>query len=218
MIPFWQTSKRFGLAADEFSRNQKFKDKGPGATPSGRGKGNGKCKRKSEKAKATAKEESAPAGKKAKKAPATGSRSGQPRFAKDQEDEALMGFPDNLRQSIGNKKLCTHCGLNNHSWQWCRRMISVSPTPKTEKKGKGKKNKDKADSEEALAVSSVALKRKTPTNIESVGFHPLPIPETILAYLRWKAGHSKRPYTAAVVTASSPKRIWEVDSEAEEEV
>ena len=94
----------------------------------------------------------------------------------------------------------------------------MSSTCKTEKKGKGKKQKDKADSEEAPAVSSVALKRKAPTNTVSIGVHPLPIPERILAYLRWKAGDSKRPCTAAAVTASSPKRIWEVDSEAEEEV
>ena len=57
-----------------------------------------------------------------------------------------------------------------------------------------------------------------PTNNVSFGVHPLPIPERILAYLRWKAGDSKRPCTAAAVTGSSPKRIWEVDSEAEEEV
>ena len=94
----------------------------------------------------------------------------------------------------------------------------MSSTRKTEKKGKGKKKKDKADSEEAPAVSSVAHKRKAPTNTVSVGVHPLPIPERNLAYLRWKAGDSKRPCTAAAVTASSPKRIWEVDSEAEEEV
>ena len=36
----------------------------------------------------------------------------------------------------------------------------MSSTHKTEKKGKGKKKKDKVDSEEAPAVSSVALKRK----------------------------------------------------------
>ena len=94
----------------------------------------------------------------------------------------------------------------------------MSSTSKTEKKGKGKKKKDKVDSEEAPAISSVALKRTAPTNTVSVGVHPLPIPERILAYLRWKAGDSKRHHTAAAVTASSPTRIWEVDSEAEEEV
>ena len=75
----------------------------------------------------------------------------------------------------------------------------MSSTCKTEKKGKGKKKKDKADSDEAPAVSSVALKRKSPTNSESIRVHPLPIPEIILAYLRWKAGDSKRPCTAAAL-------------------
>ena len=94
----------------------------------------------------------------------------------------------------------------------------MSSTRKTEKKGKGKKKKDKADSKEVPAVSTVALKRKAPTNTVSVEVNPLPIPERILAYLRWKAGDSKRPYTATAVTATSPKRISEVDLEAEEEV
>ena len=78
-----------GLAAEEFSRDEKLKDKGPGATPAGKDKGNGKRKQESEKTNATVKEDSAPTGKKAKKAPATGSGSGQPRFSKDQEDEAV---------------------------------------------------------------------------------------------------------------------------------
>ena len=94
----------------------------------------------------------------------------------------------------------------------------MSSTRNTKKKGKGKKKKDKPDCEEAPAVSSVALKRKAPTNTVSVGVHPLPIPERILAYLRWKTGDSKRPCTAGAVTASSAKRIWEVNLEAEEEV
>ena len=106
--------KEVGLAAEEFSRDEKLKDKGPGATPSGKCKGNGKRKRESEKANATAKEDSAPTGKKAKKAPATGSGPGQPRFSKDQEDEALKDILDNLREARGKKKLCTCCGLNNH--------------------------------------------------------------------------------------------------------
>ena len=67
--------KEVGLAAEEFSRDEKLKGKGPGATPSGKGKGNGKCKQESVKANITSKEDSAFAGKKAKKAPATGSRS-----------------------------------------------------------------------------------------------------------------------------------------------
>ena len=37
--------KEVGLAAKEFFREEKLKDKGPGATPSGKGKGNGKRKR-----------------------------------------------------------------------------------------------------------------------------------------------------------------------------
>ena len=94
----------------------------------------------------------------------------------------------------------------------------MSSMPKTEKKGKGKKKKMKADSEEAPAASSVALKRKAPTNTVHVRVYPLHIPDRILAYLRWEAGDLKRPRTAAAATATSPQRIWEVDSEAEEEV
>ena len=75
--------KEVGLAAEEFSSDEKHKDKGPGATPSGKGKGNSKRKRESRKANAIAKVDSAPAGKRAKKAPATGSGSGQPRLSKE---------------------------------------------------------------------------------------------------------------------------------------
>ena len=99
--------KEVGLAHEELHRDEKLKDKGPVATPSGKGKGNGKHKREPEKGNATAKEDSATAGEKAKKAAAAGSGSGQPRFSKDQEDEALKGIPDNLREARGKKKLCT---------------------------------------------------------------------------------------------------------------
>ena len=131
--------KEVGLAAVEFSREEKLKDKGPRATPSGKGKGNSKRKRESKMVNATAKEDSVPAGKKAKKASTTGSGSGQPSFSKGKEDEELKGIPDNLRDARGKKKFRTHCGLNNHGWQWCRRKISVSSMRKTEMKGKGKK-------------------------------------------------------------------------------
>ena len=94
----------------------------------------------------------------------------------------------------------------------------MSSTRKTEKKGKGKKKEKKADSEDAPAASSVALKRKAPINTVSIEVYPLPIPDRILANLRWKAGDSKGPRTAAAATATSPQRIWEVDSEVEEEV
>ena len=88
-----------------------------------------------------------------------------------------------------------------------------------EKKGKGKKKKDKDDSDAAPAAtaSSVALKRKAPTKTVSIGFFPLPPYKRILAHLRWKAGSSKRVRTAAGV-ASSQGKVWEVDSQAEEEV
>ena len=88
-----------------------------------------------------------------------------------------------------------------------------------EKKGKGKKKKDKDDSEAAPAAtaSSVALKRTAPTNTVSIGVFPLPPYKRILAHLRWKAGSSKRVCTVAGV-ASSQGRVWEVDSQAEEEV
>ena len=94
----------------------------------------------------------------------------------------------------------------------------MASTRKTEKKGKGKKKEKKADSEEAPAASSVALKRKAATNTVHVGVNPFSIPGRILAYLRWKAGDSKRPRTAATATAMIPPRILDVDSEAEEEV
>ena len=58
--------KEVGLAYEEFHRDEKLKDKGPRATPYGKGKGNGKRKWEPEKGNATAKQDSAPAGKKAK--------------------------------------------------------------------------------------------------------------------------------------------------------
>ena len=110
--------KEVGLAHEDFHRDEKLKDKGPRATPSEKRNGNGKCKREPENGNATAKEDLAPAGKKAKKAAAAGSGSGQLRFSKDQEDEVLKGMPDNLREARGKKKLYTQYGLNNHGWQW----------------------------------------------------------------------------------------------------
>ena len=85
---------------------------------------------------------------------------GSPRFTKEQEEEALAGIPQNLREARRKKGLCDHCGLPKHRWQWCRREISISSTRKMEKKGKGKKKKDMDDSEAAPAAtaSSVALK------------------------------------------------------------
>ena len=94
----------------------------------------------------------------------------------------------------------------------------MSSTYKTENKRKGKKKEKKADSEEAPAASSVTHRRKVPTNTVSVGVYPLPISDRILRYCRWKAGDSKRPRTAVAPTATSPRRIWKVDSEAVEEV
>ena len=99
--------KDVGLAHKEVHRDEKLKNKGPRVTSSGKGKGNGKRKREPKKENATAKEDSAPARKKAKKSAAAGSRSAQPRFPKDQEDEALKGIPDILREARGKKKLCT---------------------------------------------------------------------------------------------------------------
>ena len=69
----------------------------------------------------------------------------------------------------------------------------------------------------AATASSVVLKRKAPTNRESIGVFPLPPYQRILAYLRWKAGSSKRVRTVAGV-ASSQGKVWEVDSQTEEEV
>ena len=109
--------KEVGLPAEEFSRDEKLKDKGPGATPSGKCKGNVKRKRHSEKTNATVKEDSAPAGKKDKKAATTGSGYGQPRFSKDQEDEELKGITDNFREARGMKKPCTRYEHNYYGWQ-----------------------------------------------------------------------------------------------------
>ena len=144
---------------------------------------------------------------------------GSPRFTKEQEEEALAGIPQNLREARRKKGLCDRCGLTKHRWQWCRREISISSTHKTEKKGKGKKKKDRDDSEAAPAATAslVALKRKATTNTVSIGVIPLPPYQSILAYLRWKAGSSKRVRTVAGV-ASSQGKVWEVDSQAEVEV
>ena len=130
-----------------------------------------------------------------------------------------MGIPQNLRETRRKKGLCDRCGLPTHRWQWCRREISISSTCKTEKMGKGKKKMDKDDPEAAPAAtaSSVAHKRKAPTNTVSIGVFPLPPYQRILAHLRWKAGSSKRVRTIAGV-ASSQGKVWEVDSQAEEEV
>ena len=157
-----------------------------------------------EKTNATADEEKAPSGKKPKKdaAPVTGT--GSPRFTKEQEEEALAGIPQNLREARRKKGLYDHRGLPKHRWQWSRREISISSIRKTEKKGKGKKKKDKDNSEAAPAAtaSSVALKRKAPTNTVSIGVFPLPPYQRILAHLRWKAGSSKRVRTIASVDSS----------------
>ena len=89
----------------------------------------------------------------------------------------------------------------------------------TEKKGKGKKKKDRDDSEAAPAAtaSSVALKRKATTNPVSIGLISLPPYKRFLPHLRWKAGSSKCVRTVAGVVSSQGK-VWEVDSQAEEEV
>ena len=144
---------------------------------------------------------------------------GSPRFTKEQEEEALAGIPKNLREARRKKGLCDRGGLPKHRWQWCRREIYISFTGKTEKKGKGKKKKDKDDSKAAPAAtaSSVTLKRKAPTNTVSIGVFPLPPYKRILANLRWKAGSSKRVRTIAGV-ASSQGKVWDVDSQKEEEV
>ena len=144
---------------------------------------------------------------------------GSPQFTTEQEEEALVGIPHNLREVSRKKGLCDRCGLPKHRWQWCRSEISISSTRKTEKKGKGKKKKDKDNSEAAPAAtaSSVTLKRKAPANTVSIGVFPLPPYKRILAHLRWKAGSSKGVLTVAGV-ASSQGKVWEVDSQAEEEV
>ena len=51
----------------------------------------------------------------------------------------------------------------------------------------------------------------------SIGVFPFPPYKRILVHLRWKAGSSKRVRTVAGV-ASSQGKVWEVDSQAEEEV
>ena len=208
--------KDVGLAHEQFLREQKLK-KRTTLAPSGKQKG--KRKRETEKSNATGDEEMAPSGKKPKKdaAPVTGT--GLPQFTKEQEEKALAGIPQNLREAQCKKGLCNRYGLPKHRWQWCRREISISSTHKTEKKGKGKKKKEKDDTEPAPAAtaSSVALKRKAPTNMVSIGVFTIPPYKRILAHLRWKAGSSKRVRTVAGV-ASSYGKVWEVDLLAEEEV
>ena len=50
-----------------------------------------------------------------------------------------------------------------------------------------------------------------------VGVFLLPLYKRFLAHLRWKAGSSKHVHTVAGVALSQGK-VWEVDSQAEEEV
>ena len=208
--------KEVGLALEQFLREEKLTERTTSA-PSRKQKA--KRKRETEKSNATADEEKAPSGKKPKKdaAPVTGT--GSPRFTKEQEEEALVGMPPNLWEARRKKGLYDCCGLPKHRWQWCRREISISSTHKTEKKGKGKKKKDKDNSKAVPAViaSSVALKRNAPTNTVSIAMFPLPPYKRILAHLRWKAGSSKCVRTVASVALSQGK-VWEVDSQAEEEV
>ena len=148
-------------------------------------------------------EEKATSGKKPKKDAAPVTVTGSPRFTKEQEEEALAGIAQNLWEARCKKGLCDHYGLPKHWWQWCRREISISSsTSKTEKKGKEKKKKDKDDSEAAPAAtaSSVALKRKAPTNTVYIGVFPLLLYKRILPLLRWKAGNSKRVRAVPGVT------------------
>ena len=100
-----------------------------------------------------------------------------------------------------------------------RTVVNTTSTRKTEKKGNGKKKKDKDDSEAAPAAtaSSVALKRKAPTSMVSIRVIPLPPYKRILAYLRWKVGSSKHVRMVADV-ASSQRKVWDIDSQVEEEV
>ena len=128
--------KEVGLAHEQYLREEKLKEQTASA-PSGKQKG--KRKRETEKSNATADEETAPSGKQPKNdaAPVTGT--GSPQFTKEQEEEALAGITQNLREAWRKKGLCDRCGLPKHRWQWCRTEISISSTRKTEKKGKGKK-------------------------------------------------------------------------------
>ena len=193
--------KEVGLAHEQCLREEKLKERTASA-PSRKQKG--KRKREAKKSNATADEEKAPSGKKTKKdaAPVTGT--GSPRFTKEQQEEALAGIPQNLLEGRHKKGLYNRCGLTKHHWQWCRREISILSTRKTEKKGKGKKKKDKDDSEAAPAAiaSSVALKRKVPTNTVRIGVFPLPPYKRILAHLRWKAGSLKHVRMVAGVASS----------------
>ena len=143
--------KEVGLAQEQFLWEEKLKERTTSALS---GKQKGKRKRETEKSNTTADEEKAPSGKKPKKdaAPVTGT--GSPRITKEQEEEALAGIPQNLREARRKNGLCDRCGLPKHHWQWCRREISISSARKTEKKGKGKKKKDKDDSEAAPAATA----------------------------------------------------------------
>ena len=120
--------KEVGLAQEQFLGEEKLKERTTSA-PSGKQKG--KRKQETEKSNTTVDEEKAPSGKKPKKdaAPVTGTRS--PRFTKEQEEEALAGIPQNLREARRKKGLSDRCSLPKHHWQWYRREISISSTRKT---------------------------------------------------------------------------------------
>ena len=80
-----------------------------------------------------------------------------------------------------------------------------------------KKDKDDSEAAPAATASSVALKRKAPTNTVSIGVFPRPPYKRILPHLRSKAESSKRVHMVTGVTSSQGK-VWEVDSQTEEEV
>ena len=102
------TMKEVGLAHEQFLREEKLKERTTSA-PSGKQKG--KRERETERSNVTPDEEKAPSGKKPKKeaAPVTGT--GSPRFTKEQEEAALAGIPQNLREARHKKGLCDRCGI-----------------------------------------------------------------------------------------------------------
>ena len=93
--------KEVGVAHKQFLREEKLKKQTISA-PAGKQKG--KRLWKTKKSNTTADEEKAPSGKKPKKDAAPVPGTGSPRFTKEQEEEALAGIPQNLREARRNKR------------------------------------------------------------------------------------------------------------------
>lgn len=117
-------------------------------------------------------------------------------------EEALKRVQQNLWDARDKKNLCRCCGIAGYRWQWCQKEISFSST----QQAKGKKKPEEDSS-------------KAPTHTVRISDYPISCEKRILANLRLKAGDSERARTRVVSSAATegPRRVWEVNSEGEDE-